>query len=97
MPCEEVYDLDGVLDVPLDAERKSFDTLEENPGIERRDGRTGVTENDGPDSGHEGSGSCDISEHCSVVGRIGSCKARIALGILLPVKLSAVDYHTSQR
>ena len=94
---EVLHHLQRVLRVSLDAEGQRLDALQENPGIEGRDGSPCVAQNDGTDAGHEGCCSGHVGKHGSVVRGIGLGNGRVAVGVGFPVELAAIDDDSAQR
>ena len=89
--------LQRVLGVALDAQGQRLDALQQNPGIEWRDGSPRVAKDDGTDAGRERRRTGHVGKHDTVVAGIGLGDARIAVGIGLPVEASAVHYHAAKR
>ena len=64
MVGEEIDHLQGILHMTLYAQAQRLDTLQEDKGIEGRDGSTSITQDDGTDAG-------DISGSTYSVGKYG--------------------------
>ena len=92
---QKLHDLLGVLDVAVQPQGQGLDALEQQEGVEGRDGRAGVTQQNRPDVGHEGSGTGGVHEaHAVVAGvRLGD-GGILAAG--LPVEGAAVHDDTAQ-
>ena len=67
MLAQEIHDLECILHVALNPQRQTLDTLQKNPCVERRDGRSGVTQNHGTDTGDESRCTCHVGKDCSVI------------------------------
>ena len=96
MVGQELDDLLGVLHMALNAQAQGLGTLQQQEGVERRDGRTGITQQDGADVGDESGGAGCISEGHAVVAGVGSGDVAV-LAAGLPVELSAVHDDAAQR
>ena len=64
---QEVDHLQCVLYVALHTQAERLQTLQQDEGIERRDGCTGVTQYDGTDAGDEGCSTSHVGKHSTVV------------------------------
>ena len=93
---EKFYDLEGVLDMTLDAKWERLDALKKSPGVERRDAGASVAENDGADAGDEGCRTGDIGKNSAMVGRVGLGDSWVAIGMSEPVELAAVDDYATE-
>lgn len=62
MVGQELDDLLGVLHMALNAQAQGLGTLQQQEGVERRDGRAGITQQDGADVGDESGGAGCVSE-----------------------------------
>ena len=67
MRGEELDHLLRVERVTLYAQRESLEALEKDPGVEGRDGCTGVAEDDGADAGDERRSARHVGEDGSVI------------------------------
>ena len=91
-----VDDLQRVLNVAFDAQRQGFGALQQQECGERRQGGTGVAQQDGADTGHERGSAQGLVEVQSVIGRI-----RLGQGWELarhfgPVEVAAFHDHTAE-
>ena len=85
-----------VLYMALHAQGQRFGALQQQEGVERRDRRAGVTQDDRTDIGHEGSRTDGVRKGNAVIARVCVRDLRIfAAG--LPVELAAVDDDTAER
>ena len=71
MVGQELHDLLGVLHMALDAQAQGLGALQQQEGVERRDGSAGITQQDGADVGDEGGGAGGIGEGNAVVAGVG--------------------------
>ena len=81
----------------LDTKRECLKSLQEDEGVEWRNGRSGVAKYHGTDACYECSRSCHIGKHCAMVARVGLGKRRILVWICLPVKCAAIHNHATER
>ena len=93
--AEEVDHLQGVLHMTLHAQTQGLDTLQEDEGVERRDGSTSVTQNDGTDTSHIRSSAYSVGKYDAMIRRIGLGQCG-ELVVLFPVELTAIDDDTTQ-
>ena len=93
---EIVYHLEGVVDVTLNAEGQRLKALEQDEGVEGRDGCTSIAEQDSADAGDESCRSGDIGEHGTVVRGVGLGECRVLIGVLLPIEGAAVDNYAAE-
>ena len=91
-----LHHLERVLYVTLYAQRQSFESLQQYPCVERRDGGTGVAQYDGADACHEGSLACNVGKYRTVIAWVGLGKCGIFVGIGFPVECAAVYDYASQ-
>ena len=89
-------DLERILRVALDAQRQRLDSLQEDPRVERADGRSGVAQDDGTDARHEGGGAGHVGEDGAVIARIRFGERGIFVGVGFPVELAAVHDHAAE-
>ena len=68
---QELNDLLGVLDMTVDTQRQGLGALEQDPGVERADAGTLVTQQDGADIGCEGGGTGSLGKRNTMVGGVG--------------------------
>ena len=92
---KEVDYLQGILYMALDTQTQGLDTLQQDEGIERRDGGTSVTQDDGTNAGDVGGSTNSVSKHDAVVRGVGFGQCREFVGVGLPVELAAVDNDTT--
>ena len=96
MVGQERDDLLGVLDVALDAQAQSLGALQQQECVERRDGGTGIAQQNGADVGDEGGGAGGIGKGDAVVAGVGGGDVGItAAGF--PVEVAAVHDDAAQR
>ena len=95
MVLQELHDLLGVLDVAVQPQGQGLDALEQQEGVEGRDGRAGVTQQNGPDVGHEGGGTGGVHEAHAVVAGVWLGDGGI-LAAGLPVEGTAVHDDAAQ-
>ena len=62
MVGQELHDLLGVLHMALDAQAQGLGALQQQEGVERRNGCAGITQQDGADVGDKGSGAGCVGE-----------------------------------
>ena len=60
--CQEFDHLLGVLHMALDAQAQGLGALQQQEGVERRNGCAGITQQDGADVGDKGSGAGCVGE-----------------------------------
>ena len=89
-----IDDLEGVLDMPVDPEGQGLESLEEDERGDGRDCRSGVTEEDGSDPGHEGCVAECLIEADSVVAWVGLGQSG-ELSVT-PVELVSLDDDSSE-
>ena len=65
--CQILNHLEGILHVTLYAQRQRLNTLQQDPCIEGADGSTGVTQDDGTDTGYECGCTGNIGKYCAMV------------------------------
>ncbi|CDC25491.1 5-enolpyruvylshikimate-3-phosphate synthase [Prevotella sp. CAG:386] len=92
-----LYYLQGILYVALYTEAQCLQALKKNPGIEWRDGGTGITKDDRTDSGYEGCCSGYICEYGTMIRWVWLGESRELVGIGLPVELTAIYDDTTER
>ena len=80
----------------VDAQRQGLGALEQDPGVERADAGTLVTQQDGADIGCEGGGTGSLGKRDAMVGGVGLGDLGV-LSARLPIEVTAVDDHTAQR
>ena len=96
MLAEEVDHLQGVLHMTLHTQTQCLDTLQEDEGVEGRDGSTCIAQDDGTDAG-------DVSGSAYSVGKYDAMIRGIGLGeggelvVLFPIELATIDDDTTQR
>ena len=93
---QELDNLQRVLDMALHAERQGLGALQEQEGVERRDGTAFIAEQDCADVGHKGRRARDIREGRAVVARVRIRNVR-ELAALLPVVAAAVHNDAAER
>ncbi len=91
------YHLQCILNVTLYTEAQCLQALKKNPGIEWRDGCTGITKDDRTDSGYEGCCSGYICEYGTMIRWVWLSESRELVGICLPVELTAIYDDTTER
>ena len=96
MICQELDHLQGILHMTLHAQAQRFHTLQQNKGIEGRNGSTGITQNHGTNTGNEGCRPCHVGKHGTMIRGIGLSQCGIFVGVCLPVKLTSVNDDTTQ-
>ena len=89
--------LQCILYVAFYTEAQCLQALEQNPGIEWRDGGTGITKDDRTDTGYEGSCSGYICEDCTVIRWVWLGEGRELVCIRLPVELTAIYDDATER
>ena len=92
-----LYYLQCILYVTLYTEAQCLQALKKNPGIEWRDGCTGITKDDRTDSGYEGCCSGYICEYGTMIRWVWLGESRELVGIRLPVELTAIYDDTTER
>ena len=92
---EEINHLQGVLHMTLHTQTQGLYTLQQYEGIERRDGGTGITQDDGTDAGDISRSTYGVGKHDAMIRgiRLGE---RGELVVLLPVELTTIDDDTTQ-
>ena len=92
---QELHDLLGVLVVAVQAQRQGLGALQQQPGVERADAGTGVTQDDGADVGNKGGGAGSVHEANAVIAGVRLGESReLAAG--LPVELAGIDDDAAQ-
>ena len=79
----------------LHTQAQGLDTLQQNEGVEGRDGSTGITQDDGTDAGNISSCANSVGKDDAVIRGIGLRK-RGELVVLLPIEFTTVDDDTTQ-
>ena len=80
----------------LDAQRKGFETLQQDEGIEGGEGGSRIAQDYGTDAGDEGSRTGHVGKDCAVVGGVGLGYGGELVGPGLPVELAAVDNDAAE-
>ena len=96
MVGQELHDLLGVLHMALDAQAQGLGALQQQEGVERRNGGTGITQQDRTDVGDKSCGACCIGKGNAVVAGVGVSNVA-ELTACLPVELAAVHDDAAQR
>ncbi len=91
-----VDDLQGVLDVALDAQGQGLRALQQQERRERGQGGAGVAQQDGAHAGHERGSAKRLVEVEAVVGRIRLGQGRELARHLGPVEVAAFDDHAAE-
>ena len=85
----------GIFRVPLQSQGQGFHTLQQQEGVEGRDGRAGVSQENGPDVGDKSGRTHRIHKGDSMIAGVGFGNGRILSGGL-PVKFAGVHDDASQ-
>ena len=93
--AEILHHLEGILHMSLHTEGERLQSLQQDPGIERRQGSTGITEDDRPNAGNEGSSSGHIGKDGAMITGIWLSQGRILVGVGFPVERSSIHDHTT--
>ena len=93
---EELHHLQGILNVPLHAQRQRFQTLQQDKGIERGNRRACVAQDDGTNACYESRRTCHVGKHRAVIGGVGLGERGILVGLRLPVERAAVHNHAAE-
>ena len=72
-----------------------LDTLQEDEGVEGRNGGAGITQDDCTDAGDVGGSAYSISKDNAVIRWIGLCQCGELVGVSLPVELPTVNNHST--
>ena len=91
MVSQKLDHAQGVAHVALHAQRERLESLQQDPGVEGRDGSARVAQDDGTYARDEGRRSGHVGEDGAGVRRVGLGQRRILVGILLPGEGAAVD------
>ena len=94
--CQKLDYLLGVLHMALDAQAQGLGTLQQQEGVERRNGGTGITQQDRTDVGDKSCGACCIGKGNAVIAGVGVSNVA-ELTACLPVELAAVHDDAAQR
>ena len=94
---EIVDDAQGILHMALHTEAEGLEALQEDPRVERTDGRSGIAQEHGTRTGDKSCRSGHVGEDGSMITGVGLGQCGELVGIGLPVELSAVDDDTPQR
>ena len=92
---QELNDLLGVLNVTFDTQRQSLGALQQQECVERRNGSTGITQQDSADVGYERSRTNSICERDAVIARVRLSDRRILAGCL-PVELAGINNDAAE-
>ena len=96
MAGQEADHLQRILHMALHAQAQCLNALQQDEGVEGRNGGTGVAQQDGTDAGDEGCCSHGVGKHDAVIRGVGLGQCGEFLGIGLPVELAAVDDYAAQ-
>jgi hypothetical protein len=92
---QELNNLLGVLNVTLDTQRQRLGALQQQECVERRNGSTGITQQDSADVGYESSRTNCICKRDAVITRV-RLSDRCILAGCLPVELAGVNNDTAE-
>ena len=95
MVRQELHHLLGVLGVAVQAQREGLHALQQQEGIEGRNGGAGVPQEDGPDIGDEGGGASGVHEADAVVAGVRLRNGGV-LAAGLPVELAGIHDDPAQ-
>ena len=71
MILQKINDFQRILYMAFHTKAQCLDTLQQNEGVEGRDGSAGVAQDDGTDAGDVGSSAYSIGENDAVIRGIG--------------------------
>ena len=92
---QEFNNLLGVLNVTLDTQRQRLGALQQQECVERRNGSTGITQQDSADVGYESSRTNCICERDAVITRV-RLSDRCILAGCLPVELAGINNDAAE-
>lgn len=96
MRLQEIHYTQGILHMAFHTERKRFESLQQQEGIERTEGRSRIAQQGGADAYGKGGGSGGLAEAETVVAGIRLGELR-EFARCLPVERTPVDDDTAQR
>ena len=96
VPGEKLHHLFGVLCVAVEAQGQGLHALQQQKGIEGRNAGAGVTKNNSPEIGNEGSGAGRVHKGDAVIAGIGLRNRRKLTGGL-PVELAGIHHDAAER
>ena len=95
MLIQEINHLQGILHMTFHTQTQGLYTLQQDEGIERRDGSTRITQDDGTDSGDVGCCAYSIGKNDAMIAWVGLSQCGEHLGIRLPIELASVHDDTT--
>ena len=95
MILEKFHYLQRILYVALYAQRERLQSLQEDEGIEGRDGSTRVAQYHRTNAGYEGGRTCYVSKYCTMVAGVGLGQGGELVGIGLPIEAATIYNHTT--
>ena len=96
MFAEEVNHLQRILNMALYTQAQCLNTLQQDESIKRRDGSTGIAQDNRTDAGNIGYSTYSIGKDDAMIRWIGLGQRGELVGFSLPVELATIDNNTSE-